>query len=789
MRTQSTIVNRQSKIVKGLILLLLLAWTGAAGQQVLRGRVIDAESKTPLIGANIIFLGTTFGTVTETDGKFELAIPDIELAEYKLEISHVGFASKQIVLDTLNKDSLLTVELILGVGFAGGDHILVAAPRIPVTLNTPAPVMKLHLEDLQRDDNLTITPALNRIPGVYMQSGTLSTNRISIRGIGSRSPFGTAKIRAYLDEIPLTSGVGETSLEDIDLSLLQEVEIFKGPTASVYGAGLGGLIHLKSLNLADNQRSSAFAQAQIGSFGLWRTVTGVNWSGQKARLDLNYNKTHSDGWRANNAYDREGFTALSKVNVIKNGITTLLANYTRVKGFIPSSLSKNDFDKNPKKAAAIWANIKGYEKYDKIITGISHQQSFSKSFSNTTSLFSTWRDAYEPRPFGILDENSVAVGGRTRFDFSPNVAPNSIRRQDDTSPIANRRYSLGGEVFSENYNWQNYQLHKNTDGSVSEDTLLQDNKEKRFYYNIFAEAEWRLNKWTLNAGINMNQTHYNLTDQLLTDGNDLSGEYQFKTILSPRIGIIYRPKSEINIYGTVSHGFSPPTLEETLTPSGAINPDIQPEQGWNFEIGSRGSNIMGKLSYEITFYTMQIKDLLVARRTAIDQYIGVNAGRTVHNGIETYLHYDILNNKTLQIFVGYTLADYKFKDFVDGDNDYSGNQLTGTSPHIISAGLDLDEPKTGIYGNLTFQFTDAIPVNDANSIYSNAYKLFNSKLGWRKNIGSKWNLDLYTGVNNIFDEKYASMLQINALGPAFRYYYPGLPRNFYGGFLLKFIIN
>lgn len=715
MKTKLEAGNRKSKMVWSLALLLLLACTSAVGQQ---NKIIELKK-----------------------------------IETKIYYPKLNFK-----LDTLKEPPIMGGFISITV---------ITAPRIPISLNTPAPVMKLHPEDLQRDDNLSITPALNRIPGVYMQSGTLSTNRISIRGIGSRSPFGTAKIRAYLDDIPLTSGVGETSLEDIDLSLLQEVEIFKGPTASVYGAGLGGLIHLKSLNLADNQPSTAFSQAQVGSFGLLRNVIGVHLNSNKAQLNFNYNFTKSNGYRDNNRYDRDGFTTLGKFNVIKNGITTLLANYTRVKGFIPSSLNKSDFETNPRKAATIWANIKGYEEYDKILTGLSHQQSLSQKFSNTTSLFTTWRDAYEPRPFGILDENSLAIGGRTNFRFQPTEG---------------QRYNMGGEVFSEKYDWQNYRIRQD----ATKDTLLQDNQEKRFYYNLFAEAEWRWNKWTVNTGVNINQTNYNLTDRFLRDGNDLSGEYNFKTIVSPRIGIVYRPKDNINVYGTVSHGFSPPTLEETLTPSGAINRDIQPEQGWNFEMGSRGSNIGGKLSYEITFYTMQIKDLLVARRTAIDQFIGVNAGKTTHNGIEVYLHYDILNSKILQIFTGYTFADYKFDDFIDDKKDYSGNRLTGTSPHIASAGLDFNEPKTGLYGNLTFQFTDAIPLNDANAIYSNAYKLLNSKIGWRKNLGSKWNLDIYAGLNNLLDEKYASMLQINAIAPAFRYYYPGLPRNGYGGLMLGY---
>lgn len=739
-------------------LLLMLASTSAAGQQTLRGRVIENIKGNPLEAATVIYIGTNVGTVSDSLGEFSLNLVN---GYSIIQVSYTGYDPVEIDLENINTNDFLIITLEVQ-RESWQNPLIITAPRIPVTLNTPAPVMKLYPADLQREDNLSIAPALNRIPGVFMQSGTFSTNRISIRGIGSRSLFTTAKIRAYLDEIPITNGVGETSLEDIDLSLLSEVEIFKGPTASVYGAGLGGLIHLKSLNNDPNSRSAISTQMQAGSFGLLRNVTTVNLSGDKARLDINYNRTHSDGWRENSKYDREGFTALGKANLVRNGVTTLLANYTNVKGFIPSSLNREDFENNPEQAAFIWGNINGFEEYDRVLAGLSHEQSISEMLTNTTSIFTTWRDAYEPRPFGILDESSLAIGGRTRFDYAS---------------FNNWKYSIGGEVFSEKYDWQNYQL----DDDVNKDTLLQNNLERRFYYNAFAEAEWRRDQWTLNVGVNVNQTNYSLDDRFLRDGNDLSGDYDFDLIISPRVGIVYRPKPEVNIYGTVSHGFSPPTLEETLTPDGAINANIQPEQGWNFEIGSRGVNIWKWMSYEITFYTMQIQDLLVARRTDIGQFVGVNAGKTTHNGIEAYVAYEFFEQRNLRFFVGYTFADYKFDDFVDGDRDFSGNQLTGTSPHIVSTGLDFDETKTGLYGNLTFQYTDAIPVNDANSIYSDAYKLFNTKIGWRKALGSKWNLNIYAGVNNLLDEAYASMLQINALGANPRYFYPGMPRNFYGG--------
>ena len=63
-----------------------------------------------------------------------------------------------------------------------------------------------------------------------------------------------------------------------------------------------------------------------------------------------------------------------------------------------------------------------------------------------------------------------------------------------------------------------------------------------------------------------------------------------------------------------------------------------------------------------------------------------------------------------------------------------------------------------------------------------SYDVWNAKLGYRKLIASYVLLEVSAGLNNILDERYASMLLINAGsfgGRAPRYYYPGLPRNWY----------
>jgi iron complex outermembrane receptor protein len=81
-------------------------------------------------------------------------------------------------------------------------------------------------------------------------------------------------------------------------------------------------------------------------------------------------------------------------------------------------------------------------------------------------------------------------------------------------------------------------------------------------------------------------------------------------------------------------------------------------------------------------------------------------------------------------------------------------------------------------------------MRDDNTIYSDNYQLFNSKFGFKSNKMRTLQFDVFVGINNIFDEHYASMLLINAEGfggTAPRYYYPGEPTNYYAGANLKYV--
>jgi iron complex outermembrane receptor protein len=311
--------------------------------------------------------------------------------------------------------------------------------------------------------------------------------------------------------------------------------------------------------------------------------------------------------------------------------------------------------------------------------------------------------------------------------------------------------------------------------------------EKRQYENLFVQAESSFKKKLyISAGINGNLTRFNYKDKFLQN-EDQSGKHSYKPVISPRLGFNYVFKQNISIFGNLSHGFSTPTFEETLLPEGDINPDIKPETGWNFEGGIR-SRISDRIQFSASYFRIYISNLLVARRTGEDAYIGVNAGKSLHPGLETELRWNVTDPRkfpSLVISGNATFANYHFTDFTDEGVDYSGKNLPGTAKKTWLI-MGVIRPVKNMSFSLWHRYTGEMPVNDANSYFSDAYGITNLEARYMAKI-KKLKFEIKGGVQNIFDVNYASMLAVNAPsfgGNAPRYYYPGDPRNYFVSILI-----
>ena len=357
------------------------------------------------------------------------------------------------------------------------------------------------------------------------------------------------------------------------------------------------------------------------------------------------------------------------------------------------------------------------------------------------------------------------------------------------------KFCIGTEMLFEEYSYSLYEnLYQSQPGEGSIlGPLFATNNQKRNYQNVFFQMDMQLlKKLYLESGIAMNTTHYEQSDTFETV-EPTKNSYSFGAIWSPRIGLSYQIGSKKNIYTSVSKGFSIPSVAESLTPSGLINTNLQPEIGINYEVGFKGTFWQQKLYTEIAFYATDVSNLLVARRVAEDQFIGINAGESLHQGIELLVQLKLIEKAAFQVntFFSGTYTNIRFKDFVELENDYSGNQLPAVPKEQWTLGLDVTT-KMGLIANVSFGKVGQMALNDANTLYIDSYELVDAKVSYTLQLFKKLNVQCHAGVQNLLNQNYAASILPNAVGFGSalpRYYYPGNPMNYYGGIGLVYEVK
>ncbi|SFW62506.1 iron complex outermembrane recepter protein [Sinomicrobium oceani] len=670
-----------------------------------------------------------------------------------------------------DKQTTLLDEVIVST-----DSLSIISKDSSLIIGTPV----VNRQQLDQYGPTDVTWALNQLPGVYMLSGGMNVNRITMRGVGARTPYGSNKVRAYLNDIPVTNAIGETSIEIFDPENIDQVEVIQGPKAVNYGTNLGGALLFRSGTPSGSYIRNSFT---TGSYDLIKNTTNAVYSDKKLSVNAGYEHLETKGYRENSAYRRNAVFLNATYRPDSKNAFTLLLNQINYNAQISSSIGRTALEENPRQAASNWLEAQGYKNSRSTLAGLSYTHRFSSEFRNTTSVFYTYLDHYEPRPFNILTGFTNGYGIRSTF------------RKDFDFAGQKATVYLGTELYKDQYNWQtieNRYQENNGNGSL-EGQQLSRNKEYRSQVNLFASLSLPLARGLkAQVGLNSNFTSYNFLDHYHTGEDNTSASRRFDPIVAPSLNLDYQYDSNLRFYANVSRGFSFPGTEETLTPEGVINPDLGPEKGMHYEAGSHIKLWKERLRLSVAAYLMDIKDLLVAQRVGEDQYIGRNAGKTEHKGIEVSAEYHWAVSRSLLLipFINTSINDHRFIRFRDGDNNHSGNNLTGVPDNKTNAGLRIIH-RSGLYFYANYQHIGEIPLTDANNLYTDPYGIANVKAGYKHTLSEKFILEISGGINNLSDKNYAQSVLINAVGfgnSEPRFYYPGLPRNFYGGIQFRYLL-
>lgn len=765
--------------------LLVFAFLCIAGcvysQGVLKGVVKDLQNNQTIPGATVKINGTSTSTATDDDGAFSLEYT----GDFKsLNVKAIGYSAQDIPVTDKTKELVIALE---PTNLSTGEIQVEGNKK--KNLETPQSIGFLSKEDINRDIGLNIQNTMNLIPGVKMQFRNLGSGvLLAIRGYGLETRFNGNGYKAYYNDIPLTDADGTTALDEVDYTNLSSVEVYKGPTSSIYGTGIAGVLNMRTSKAPWG--TNLVVGALGGSFGLFRTNTGLSIGNEKLSMFVNYGHQQATGFREHNKTSEDFALVNGSVFWDSKNTLSFFGNYSNVYNALAGELDSLTFFNNPEEADTNYIKNDAHIKTESSRIGFSFDHMFSKTFSNHTTFYAGFFMLDQPSAAGLSRANRTKVGARTTFNFAPTIGK------------IKTRFSFGGE-FLQNLNFaQSYALANNVQGS-----LRGDQEIKPLAYNVFAQADVNITKTTLlTAGASVNFTEYTVLDMIPQSNTHVnaSGYRRFDPVISPRVAINQLINNNVSVYASFSMGFAPPSTSQILiTQLGRVNLDLKPENATSIEIGTKGNLMQNALNYELAAYQMDVKDKLVTQNFAAANgdpaySITTNAGKVRYRGVEAKINYSFIPKKSniltlIRPFVTYTFTDNKNVDFKNNNNndsttiDYTDKVVPGIAPHVINAGLDV-ETKPGVYVNLTYSYTDKIFLTFDNSRVAKAYGLLNSRVGIRRNIAGKFNIDLYGGADNMTGQLYPTELFLNVNDR--RFYISGPNKiNFYGGLSLQYLFN
>lgn len=248
-----------------------------------KGRVTVATEG--LAYANVTLVNTTYGTITSETGEF--GFENIPLGTYQLRVTFIGFEPAVLTIHVKNATPNF-VEVELKEDQKLLDDVVVSGTMKEISrLESPVSVEVYSGNFFKANPAPSVFESMQNVNGVRPQLNCNVCNTGDIHINGLEGPY----TMVLIDGMPIVSGLSTVyGLTGIPQSLIERVEVVKGPASTLYGSeAVGGLINLITKN--PNNAPLISADVFTTTWKEWNTDLGLKFRvGQRANslLGLNY---------------------------------------------------------------------------------------------------------------------------------------------------------------------------------------------------------------------------------------------------------------------------------------------------------------------------------------------------------------------------------------------------------------------------------------------------------------------------------------------------------------------
>lgn len=671
----------------------------ALAQSGVKGKIIN-ENGEPIAFASIVIQEEKVGVDSDSNGNFE--ITNLNIGNYTLRVSFIGFKSKTEKF-TLNQNEIKTLTIVLKENNTLNEVTVTGTLKPVSRLETPVPVEVYTTAFLKKNPTSNVFESLQNVNGVRPQLNCNICNTGDIHINGLEGPYTMVTI----DGMPIVSGLSTVyGLSGIPNSLIDRIEVVKGPASSLYGSeAVGGLINI----ITKNAITAPIVSADVFSTSWLENNVDI---GAKYKLGKNINSLLGINYfNYNNPIDNnnDNFTDVTLQERI-------------------SIFQKLDFNRKENRRMS----LAGRYFYEDRWGG---EMQWNKSFRGGSEVYG--ESIYTSR-FELIGNYQLPVKENMNLAFS-------YTYHNQNSVYGNVLYLANQKIAFGQYTWdKKIQNHDVLLGSAfryqyyNDNTIATEKPEKTKIYSLFLQDEIKLTE------------NKSLLLGLRYDYNNNHG-----SIFTPRIAYKWKPNQNSVFRINTGTGFRVVNLftEEHAALTGSrnviITEDLKPEKSYNINLNyltkmhfENGSVGIFDISSWYTYFNNQIipdydsnpNEIIYSNLDGYAQTLGITANA------EFILPFGLKSS------LGITYLDSKNKRDGVTSRPILTEKFSGTwsiTYEIPKWFLSIDY--TGnIYGPMRLPLLSDL---DPRPEYSPVWSIQNIQFTYKKIR----NFELYGGVKNILD--------------------------------------
>jgi len=760
--------------------------------QITQGKILDNETKEPIIGA-IIQIVKHLPTVafSDNEGKFSIQTTSINDS---LKISFIGYQT----LTVANKTNLI---ISLVPNSQQLQSVIVTANR-EASLRTQSPVAISRLSPKLIDETKASMAfeLINKTPGVIMPSYNNEQH-----GMAIRQPMGTSAYYLYMEDgVPIRPlGIfNHNALLEINQFAISSIEVVKGPVSSIYGPeAVGGAINF--IMQKPTLVPTAKVGVQVDNWGFRRVQFGAGAKIKKFGFYIGgLSSQQTNSWMAASDYDKTSINARLEYNFTDK--TRLIGNfiygkyYSQMAGSVDSTMfysrnyvSTSDFT---------------YRKSDAYRSRLTLEHDWNKNAKSFITIFQRnnkhgQNPSYAIRWSPVASATNDPTKARGEINSNNFESYGIIAQHSQKLGFLNSKLIIGAVLDISKNDYWSYRIDLNaqldpTKRFVEKYTIDRERPELPIAnyngdinnYASYLQYDFELLKklrFSVGGRFDVMDLDY------INNVNTTTGNITYKRF-TPKIGLTYDLQKGRGLYANFSQGFSPPSLTAIFRPRPNTNPvefytNLSPAYFNNYEIGGWASLFNNKVYIDVTLYQMDGRNELLNIRQPDNSFDYQSAGKTLHRGVEFGL--TAKPNEQFAFRLGGTTALHRFEDFEISKNPADKYQnLRGfempSSPRWSWNTEFTYYPSwlKNFRTSLEWQYVSGWYQNQINTIKYEGYHLLNYRIGY------KWKaIEVYSNVMNVTNVLFANSATRGNNATDRTTFNPGAPRTFVFGIQYNFV--